>query len=314
VIDQQLIIKAVSTLRQGRLVAIPTETVYGLGADASNPSAVADVFAAKGRPADHPLIVHIATIDQLRNWARDIPESAIQLANAFWPGPLTMILKKQPNVLDSVTGAQDTIGLRIPNHPVALALLQAFGGGIAAPSANRFAHISPTSAAAVLEELGSKVDMILDGGDCQVGLESTIIDLSQPEPMILRPGMIGKDDIAAVLGMPVRQRIAEANNIRVPGMHHVHYAPITPMQVVATNQLLEVTNLASAVVTWSDVSLPETIHRVRMGNDATQYAHDLYHVLRELDHAGLKTIIVEAVPNTSDWEAIRDRLTKASAK
>lgn len=292
---------------------MPTETVYGLGADARNPSAVASVFAAKGRPADHPLIVHIASIEQLSDWAREVPPAAIALAKTFWPGSLTMILKRQPNVLDGVTGGQDTIGLRIPNHPVALALLQAFGGGIAAPSANRFAHISPTSAAAVQEELGNKVDMILDGGDCAVGLESTIIDLSQPEPMILRPGMIGKDEIAAVLGMPVNERVLEAN-IRVPGMHHVHYAPITPMQVVPTSQLPEVTHLASAVVTWSDVSLPENSRRVRMGNNATQYAHDLYHVLRELDHAGVETIIVEAVPNTSDWEAIRDRLTKASAK
>ena len=197
--DDAAIDYAAHLLRQGRLVAFPTETVYGLGADASNPDAVRRIFQAKGRPADHPLIVHIPSIDSLNDWALTVPDAAHQLAARFWPGPLAMILNKRPEVPLVVTGGQDTVGLRMPDHPVALRLLRAFGGGIAAPSANRFCRISPTQAAHVEEELGDAVDLILDGGACQVGVESTIVDLSGNRPKLLRPGHITRLEIEAVL-------------------------------------------------------------------------------------------------------------------
>jgi L-threonylcarbamoyladenylate synthase len=192
--------RAVALLRAGELVAFPTETVYGLGADAANPAAVAKIFAAKGRPQDHPLIVHLDGAAQLDAWARDIPAYAFELAEAFWPGPLTLILKRQPGVPDAVTGGQDTVGLRVPGHPLALELLRAFGGGLAAPSANRFGRISPTTARHVREELGEAVAMVLDGGPCQVGIESTILDCTGGAPRILRPGMVGAPALGRVLG------------------------------------------------------------------------------------------------------------------
>lgn len=191
--------KAATILHAGGLVAIPTETVYGLGADARNPEALRKIFTTKQRPIDHPLIVHIADMTQLSDWAVAISDSALLLAKAFWPGPLTLILKKAPGVLDLVTGNQETIGIRIPNHPVAIALLKTFGRGVAAPSANRFGRISPTTADAVREELGNAVDLILDGGPCAVGVESTIVDVTGEAPVVLRPGMITQQQIAAVL-------------------------------------------------------------------------------------------------------------------
>jgi tRNA threonylcarbamoyl adenosine modification protein (Sua5/YciO/YrdC/YwlC family) len=196
------VVRAAALLRAGELVAFPTETVYGLGADASNPGAIARIFAAKGRPADHPLIVHLPDAGQLERWAVDIPEAAHGLAAAFWPGPLTLILRRHPSVSDAITGGQDTVGLRVPNHPLALQLLREFGGGVAAPSANRFGRISPTTAAHVRDELGAAVSMILDGGPCAVGIESTILDLSAGRARILRPGMLDAAAIAAVLGYP----------------------------------------------------------------------------------------------------------------
>ena len=228
--------RAVALLRQGELVALPTETVYGLGADALNPDAVAKIFAAKGRPSDHPLIVHLADAEALTTWARDIPKDAIALARAFWPGPLTLILKKEEGVPDIVTGGQDTVGLRVPNHPIALQLLRAFGSGLAAPSANRFGRISPTTAEHVRQELGDRVPLILDGGPCQVGLESTILDLSRGVPVILRPGAIGADDIARVIGRRPRLRDEDAKAStdapRVSGALAAHYAPRTPLELV----------------------------------------------------------------------------------
>jgi len=207
-------------LRQGLLVAFPTETVYGLGADASNPEAVRKIFQAKGRPADHPLIVHISSVDSLNDWAVNIPDAAKKLAAHFWPGPLALILNKKPDVPLEVTGGQETVGLRMPDHPVALSLLKAFGGGIAAPSANRFCRISPTQAAHVEEELGDAVDLILDGGSCQVGVESTIIDLSGKQPKLLRLGHITQKDIEAVLQteLIIVSSPAEQTELRAPGM------------------------------------------------------------------------------------------------
>jgi len=206
----------VAVLRRGGLVAFPTETVYGLGADASNPAAVARIYQVKGRPAGHPVIVHIGDVGQLARWAREIPGSATKLAARFWPGPLTLVLKRAPGVGSQLTGAQETIGLRIPGHPVALQLLREFGGGIAAPSANRFGRISPTTAEHVRRDLGSEVDLVLDGGACEIGIESTIVDLSRGRPMLLRPGRTVAGDIAATLGIAPLSRDSDAP--RAPGM------------------------------------------------------------------------------------------------
>ena len=311
--------KAVAFLRAGALVAFPTETVYGLGGDASNAVAVRKIFRAKERPYDHPLIVHIAHREQLSDWARDIPPAALQLAQAFWPGPLTMIFKKQPHVLDVVTGGQDTVGLRIPSHPIAQALLAKFAAGVAAPSANKFTHLSPTSAAAVREELGADVDMILDGGDCAVGLESTIVSMVDEHPIILRPGMITADMIATVLATEVLSARQDTPVPRAPGTHHLHYAPTTLTELMTTNAIaafvsrLNTQDLPIAFVMHSKQQLPASVHSVTMAADASTYAHDLYRTLRALDHQQFKRIIIEAVPETSAWDAIRDRILKATA-
>lgn len=313
--------KAVDILRSGGLVAFPTETVYGLGADASNEAAIRKIFAAKERPYDHPLIVHLANFEQIGEWAQDVPPVAKKLAEAFWPGPLTLILNRQPHVLDIITGGQSTIGLRIPRHPIAQALLSAFGGGVAAPSANKFTHISPTTAAAVEEELGGRVDLILDGGDCEVGLESTILDLSRAEPVILRPGMISAEQITQVIGRPVRLKEQVEIQTRAPGMHHLHYAPVTQTIMLDDYAIPEyIEGLALdqypiAVVTHSHVSVPvkSAIKYITLSNQPSAYAHDIYHVLRELDHLALRSILIESVPMSVEWDAIRDRLTKAAA-
>lgn len=310
--------QAAEILRQGGLVAIPTETVYGLGADARNPDALRKIFAAKGRPQDHPLIVHLADISQLTEWACDISETAMILAKTFWPGPMTLILKKSPHVNDLVTGRQDTIGLRIPNHPVALELLKQYGGGIAAPSANRFGHISPTTAQAVYEELGDAVDMILEGGQCEVGVESTIVDVSGEHPVILRPGMIRSSQIEQVLHQQIGTK--GKNAPRVSGSLESHYAPTTKTRLVATDQLTAVLQavqedqLPLAVVGFNHINVTNSqIQFITMSRSADTYAHDLYRVLRDLDKENLREIIIEAVPESPEWDAIRDRLQRATA-
>jgi L-threonylcarbamoyladenylate synthase len=227
--------RAADLLRAGELVAFPTETVYGLGADASNPRAVARIFAAKGRPADHPLIVHLPDAAHLPRWAVDIPDAAHKLAAALWPGPLTLILRRHPSVSDAITGGQNTVGLRVPNHPLALQLLREFDGGVAAPSANRFGHVSPTTAAHVREELGTSVALILDGGPCAVGIESTILDLSGTHARILRPGMLDADAIAGILGAPPIVG-GSPDAPRVSGSLEAHYAPRTPLRLAHGRQ------------------------------------------------------------------------------
>ena len=314
--------RAVQLLRQGELVALPTETVYGLGADALNPDAVAKIFAAKGRPSDHPLIVHLADASQIMTWAREVPKDAIALARAFWPGPLTLILKRDESVPDLVTGGQDTVGLRVPNHPVALKLLRAFGSGVAAPSANRFGRISPTTAAHVRQELGERVALILDGGACAVGLESTIVDLSRGVPVILRPGAIGADDIARVLGRRPRLRSeVEAGNAaeqgatpRVSGALAAHYAPRTPLELVATDALAAQARPGDAVLARcaAPASLAEGVAWAQAPADPAGYGHDLYAQLRRLDESGAARILVEAPPATPDWAAVADRLGRAA--
>lgn len=309
--------KAAALLSAGELVAFPTETVYGLGADAANEAAIRHIFAVKERPLHHPLIVHVAHVDQIKDWARRIPPVVYTLAKAFWPGPLTVVLPKQPHVLDVVTGGQDTVGIRIPNHPIAIALLKAFGGGVVAPSANKFTHISPTTAQAVWEELGDQVSLILDGGPCSVGLESTILDLTGDHPVILRPGMIASRGIAAVLGYPVA---ASGSVVRMPGMHHLHYAPVTKTKLMTSIALpgfletLAPEAFPVAVMSYSTkIVSSSSVHVVKMPAEAKAYAQGLYHTMRLLDGQQFNQIIIELPPEGKDWEAIRDRLYKATA-
>lgn len=317
--------RAVDLLVAGELVALPTETVYGLGADAANPDAVARIFAAKGRPADHPLIVHVAGHDAIEQWAEEVPDFAWELAEAFWPGPLTLILKKRPWVPDAVTGGQDTVGLRVPGHPVALELLRRFakakGGpaGIAAPSANRFGRISPTTAEHVAEELGDSVPLILDGGPCKVGIESTIIDCSRGEPVVLRPGHISPAHLETVLGRPPAIETA-AGAPRVSGSLEAHYAPTTPLRLVAGERLLDFINAQRhrggrcAVISPNQPPQAGMPHAWRlMPADPVGYAHDLYGALRDMDHAGVDLIVVEALPAGDEWTAVADRLRRAAA-
>lgn len=313
-----VITKALEILRRGGLVAIPTETVYGLAGDARNPQALKKIFVAKQRPMDHPLIVHVGEVKAILDWARDISPSAWLLANTFWPGPLTLILKKNTTAHSIITGGQDTIGLRIPNHPMTLALLKEFGGGVAAPSANRFGRISPTTAEAVREELANAVDFIVDGGQCDVGVESTIVDMSGTCPVILRPGMISALQIEEVLQQTV-VRTKKKESPRVSGSMESHYAPVTPTRLM-THEVLEKYLQAIgpeegpiAVLTLKikNVDTPGvTFHRMPM--DSKKYAHDLYIILRELDKRQFKQILIEEVPKEIDWEAIRDRLNRAS--
>src|SRR5678815_2386806 len=229
------IARAARVLQSGGLVAFPTETVYGLGADASSASAMAKLYAVKRRPAEHPVIVHFASAGAAFGWAREVPESARKLANAFWPGPLTIVLKRSPKAQDFVTGGQDTVGLRLPSHPVARELLQLFGRGVAAPSANRFGRISPTTAAHVRADLGADVDLVLEGGPTEVGIESTILDLSSGSPVLLRPGRISQQDLQKVLGFPVSEK--SASSPRHSGGLERHYAPCTPARLVPAYDL-----------------------------------------------------------------------------
>ncbi len=312
-----LIAKAVALLRAGELVAFPTETVYGLGADASNANAVAKIFAAKGRPADHPLIVHIPDASHLARWARDVPHTAHTLAVMYWPGPLTLILKKQATVPDAVTGGQDTVGLRVPRHPLALQLLKEFNGGIAAPSANRFGRISPTVAEHVREELGDAVSLILDGGPCNVGIESTIVDLSRGQPVVLRPGAITAQQIAAILDMEVKEG-ATGNAPRVSGSLAAHYAPVTAMRLVPAERIEQ--QLAASLAQGKRVIVlarrpapPGThhLHWMLAAADAASYAQGLYANLRRLDQTGADLILVESPPPTEEWRAVWDRLARA---
>lgn len=313
-----IIKKAVGILRSGGLVAFPTETVYGLGADARNEQAILKIFAVKNRPKQNPLIVHIRSTDELYEWAAEIPPEAYQLAERFWPGPLTLILKKAKHVLACLTGGQDTVALRMPQHPIAQSLLQSFNGGIAGPSANRYTHVSPTQACHVREELGQKVDLILDGGACEVGLESTIVNLSGSEPEILRPGCITSKELEEVLGQPIKV-VGKENGTLAPGMHQLHYAPRTKTilfqshEMEAVLQNLTQEKLPVAVVTHNKTfNDTANIDFIKLSADPLFYARELYQTLRWLDRKGYKTIFIENVSTDVAWEAIRDRLVKAS--
>jgi L-threonylcarbamoyladenylate synthase len=305
------IAEAVAILRGGGLLAIPTETVYGLAADARNPEAVARIFALKGRPSDHPLIVHIAGPDAIDTWASTIPESAKKLATHFWPGPLTLILKKRSDVPDAVTGGQDTVGLRSPDHPLTLSLLRAFGGGLAAPSANRFGRISPTSAAHVRDEFGDAAPPILDGGPCSVGIESTIVDLSQDPPRILREGHIRREQLLPFL--PELQSGIGSTSPRVSGSLDAHYAPRTPMRMLARERLIDASTHNPPSVLLALDLLPVGMQGLSLPAQPEAYAHGLYAALRELDSRNAACILIEQPPSGPDWLAVNDRINRALA-
>ena len=289
---------AVQVLRAGGLVAIPTETVYGLAADASNPDAVRRIFAVKGRPTDHPVIVHLAAAEQLGEWATAIPRTAALLADACWPGPLTLLVPRATHVLDVVTGGRSTLGVRVPAHPLTLELLARFGGGLAAPSANRFGKVSPTTADHVRADLGDDVDYVLDGGPCPIGVESTIVDCTVEPPQVLRPGGIPTEQIAALLNSELD---SEAGPSRAPGMLESHYAPRCRLLLVTSAD--EARRLARGRPTAEILD----------DDDLARYARSLYSRLRDADDRGVDTVIAVMPPAVGLGHAIRDRLTKAAS-
>jgi L-threonylcarbamoyladenylate synthase len=303
--------QAVARLRAGGLVAMPTETVYGLAADARNPEAVRRIFAAKGRPADHPLIVHLPSVEAMAEWAAGVPEAARRLADAFWPGPLTLVLPKAASVDPVVTGGQDTVGLRMPAHPVAQALLAAFGGAVAAPSANRFGRISPTRAEHVRVEFPGGEVLVLDGGPSEVGLESTIVDLSGATPRLLRPGAIPASAIEALIG-PL-QRLDDGEGPRASGRLAAHYAPGKPLELVAADAVERHPAAADSTVAWLSCGpLPAGATGVALPADPAGYAQGLYAALRELDAGPAQRILVIRPPAGEAWAAIQDRLGRAA--
>ena len=335
--------EAVQTLRNGGLVAIPTETVYGLAADAKNPEAIKKIFTAKGRPSNHPLIVHLAAPDKfdqaqvdwlpiLTPWVRDLSEQALKLIEAFWPGPLTLVFKKDKSVLSELTGGQDTVAIRAPSHPIAQELLRKFKGGVVAPSANRFGKVSPTSATDVRNEFEGMLDlMVLDGGDCEVGIESTIIDLSSGDKaVLLRPGAITPSEIFAKTGVKVYQPgELDGGQLRddlpkVSGSLKAHYAPTTPLRLYEPGRVLdalsEFPDIKSrvAVAVWdSESSLvledhPSTdVEEVIVSSDPTTFASRLYRSLRDLDQQGWDLILFPEPPAGEEWDGVRDRLQRA---
>ena len=305
--------RAVEILRAGGLVAFPTETVYGLGADAANAEAVHKLYSVKRRPAEHPVIVHFADAEKAFAWAREVPESAQKLAARYWPGPLTLILKRSARAKDFVTGGQDSVGLRVPSHPIAQELLKAFNGAIVAPSANRFGLVSPTTAAHVRDDLGSDVDLVLEGGPSEVGIESTIVDLSSDAPVLLRPGHISKSELESLVG-EVREKSAAAP--RHSGGLERHYAPRTPARMVPSHGLDKAITERKARVAVLAFSRPdEHVHFwLRMPRDPQAYARRLYAALRELDSAGCELILIEAPPETAEWSAVRDRLRRGCSE
>jgi len=325
--------RAAKILQQGGLVAFPTETVYGLGADASRDDAAARIFAVKRRPRAHPLIVHLAPGASLDGWAVDVPEPAQRLVAQAWPGPLTIIVKRGPRVASATTGGSDTVGIRVPAHPMAQALLAAFGGGVAAPSANRFGAVSPTKAEHVIADLGDDVDYVLDGGACDVGVESTIVDFSRGRPVLLRPGGMAREAIEAIVG-PLG--IADAAAPAAPGTLASHYAPAADVYAVEPHEVVETVRRvrelraqqptempapveankgtiavlapASAFAAWGDLGAIA----YRLPDDAAGMARGLYAALRDLDAAGVDVIVAALPPAAGLGEAVGDRLRRAA--
>jgi L-threonylcarbamoyladenylate synthase len=302
---------AAEVLISGGLVAFPTETVYGLGADACNAAAIARIYSVKGRPADHPLIVHVASMDALGDWAADVPAYAIALARDYWPGPMTLVVTRSELAGDFITGGQNTVGVRVPNHPVALGLLEAFaragGKGVAAPSANRFGNVSPTTAQAVSDELSDYLgmsDVILDGGACAVGVESTIIDCTGEVPKILRPGAITEEMIEQSTGLDVLD--ADGVSIRVSGSLESHYSPIAKV-------VLDQSPLAGqGFIAMADVASEAGVIRLAAPTTHDEYARVLYSALRAADEQGLNTVVVAQPEGNGIAIAIRDRLMRAA--
>lgn len=310
--------KAAGVLRAGGLVAFPTETVYGLGANAEDPAAVARIFQVKGRPPSHPLIVHIGSAEQLGDWVEDVPATARLLAERFWPGPLTLVLRRGRRVPLEATGGLETVAVRVPDHPVALALLSAFGGGVTAPSANRFGSVSPTTADHVRAELGDAVDFVLDGGPCEVGVESTIVDVTGEIPSVLRPGGVTREDLEAVLGYPLA--VPATSRVRVPGQHPSHYAPrarvvlVEPEKVVAEAELAqELGHQVGVFLPPSFADVPVKAHAVvAVPGSMAAYARGLYGFLRELDQRGCDLIIASLPVEEGLGLAIANRLRRAA--
>jgi L-threonylcarbamoyladenylate synthase len=323
---------AVDVLRRGGLVAFPTETVYGLGADASNPAAVGRIYSVKGRPKNHPVIVHLAEATAIKGWAADVPPDAWALAEAFWPGPLTLILPRAEHVPDAVTGGTGTVGLRVPNQPLALELLEAFGGGVAAPSANRFGRVSPTTAAHVRADLGGDVDLVLDGGACTVGVESTIVDLSWGGPKVLRLGGLSVEALSDVLGHPVLVSavaggaggqsggLGAAEAVPAPGTLPSHYAPAARVEVVAAEgvarraaALLGQGRRVGLLAPRRISGLPDGLDALPPAGGPQAYAKCLYQRLREADRRGLDVLLAVPPPATGIGAAVVDRLQRAAS-
>jgi L-threonylcarbamoyladenylate synthase len=307
--------EAAAALKAGHLVAFPTETVYGLGADARNPDAVKRIYDVKGRPADHPLIVHVSSINQVEKWASEIPDYAIALARNFWPGPMTLIFKRSAIAQDFITGGQETVGLRIPNDPLALALIAEFeriaDSAIAAPSANRFGHVSPTTAHAVSAELSDYLtddDLILDGGACSVGVESTIIDCTGKYPRALRPGAITEEMIVEVIGMGLASEISnnKSSEIRVSGSLESHYSPF------ATVLLDQLPIPGQGFIALADIPTPEGVVRLASPINDEEFARVLYASLRAADEKGLQKVVVTQPQGNGIAKAIRDRLIRSA--
>jgi L-threonylcarbamoyladenylate synthase len=314
--------EAVRLLRAGRLVAVPTETVYGLAADASDVEAVRRIFAAKQRPENHPLIVHLSGADQLPRWARAIPDAAWRLAEAFWPGPLTLLLHKAEAVPPEVTGGRATIGLRVPAHPVLLRVLETLDGGLAAPSANPYKRLSPTTADQVIAGLDGRIDAVLDGGPCAVGLESTIVDLTSETPRILRAGPISRRHLETVLGTKIE--FPEQHDTAVPGNVAVHYQPRTPLYVIDTaalrTRLAQLPADANIALAHISDDLPMSaglmsagvLRALRLPADKPGFARAMYGALHTLDGIGADAIWLERPPASEDWRDVHDRLSRAA--
>ena len=321
--EPEIIDSAAAVLRSGGLVAFPTETVYGLGGNALDTEAISRIFAAKGRPSYNPLIVHVADTAAASELALDWPDQAVQLADEFWPGPLTLVVHKKPIVPHSVTAGMETVALRVPSHPVAHALLAAAGVPVAAPSANRSTEISPTTAAHVLKGLSGRIDMVLDAGECTVGIESTVVDLTGAEPTLLRSGTLEVAALEAVLGKQLRLagHFDEAAARPAPGMLARHYAPRARLVLSGAAAREEFAGEARAladsagilgVITISQQIPSAAHHHVRMSADAREYARDLYAALHRMDDAGCGAILVERVPTDPAWAGVRDRLQRAA--
>ncbi len=310
--------RAVALLREGRLVAFPTETVYGLGADATNPEALARLYAVKRRPSDHPVIVHLSVQASLDDWAQQISQSARDLAAAFWPGPLTLVLHADPRVSRRATGGLDTVGLRVPSHPMARDLLDGFGGGVAAPSANRFGRVSPTTAAAVRSDLGNDVDLVLDGGVCAVGVESTIVDCTGSAARVLRPGAVTLEEITEVLGEPP----LIGGSTRAPGTLAFHYAPRATVELVTRSELAARAHaLVAQGIGVGVIARDMDIDTAEMPSEAVtlativsvdEFAHGLYAALRNADRVGVDVVLTVAPPAKGIGAAVADRLGRAS--